>query len=60
MNARIVCHLLNSHDYEIYKESELVDNHNNVIGFIIVSKCKYCGKIKKTKVITEEGYGRPY
>lgn len=58
MSQNIWCRFFGVHKYEIFKEEELKDVKGNVIGKVIISKCNNCGKIKRTKIYTEEGYGR--
>lgn len=40
------------HDSEVYKEELLTDVRGNLIGRVIITKCKNCGKIKSTRIIT--------
>lgn len=40
------------HQYEVYKELELNNVRNDIIGTVIVSRCANCGKIKTSKVYT--------
>lgn len=40
------------HQYEVYKEEPLQDVRNNVIGKVIINRCKVCGKIKQTTIKT--------
>ena len=58
MSQNAWCRFLGIHRYEVYKEEELTDVKGNVIGKVIISKCSNCGKIKYTRVYTEELYGR--
>lgn len=48
-NNSIKC-LFRLHNYEVYKEIELVNVRKDVIGMIIVSHCTRCGKIKTTEI----------
>lgn len=48
-NNSIKC-LFRFHNYEVYKEIELVNVRKDVIGMIIVSRCTRCGKIKTTEI----------
>lgn len=34
------------HKYEVYKEEELKDFRNNIVGKVIINRCVNCGKIK--------------
>lgn len=47
---------LGTHSFEVYKEEPLVNAHNNQIGFVIISRCKNCGKIHKDTVFTNNSY----
>ena len=48
---------LGLHNSEVFREIDLTDLKGAVIGLIIVSKCKNCGKLKHTKIHTvERGY----
>lgn len=47
---------LGMHEYELYKELQLIANtkdsmYDNV-GITLVNKCKYCGKITYTDIVT--------
>ena len=48
-NNSIKC-LFRLHNYEVYKEIELVNVRKDVIGMIIVSRYTRCGKIKTTEI----------
>ena len=48
-NSSIKC-LFRLHNYEVYKEIDLIDVRKDVIGTIIVSRCTRCGKIKTTEI----------
>lgn len=48
-NNSIKC-LFRLHNYEVYKEIELINVRKDVIGIIIVSRCTRCGKIKTTEI----------
>lgn len=48
-NNSIKC-LFRLHNYEVYKEIDLIDVRKDVIGTIIVSRCTRCGKIKTTEI----------
>lgn len=50
-NNSIKC-LFRLHNYEVYKEIDLIDVRKDVIGTIIVSRCTCCGKIKTTEIRT--------
>ena len=50
-NNSIKC-LFKLHNYEVYKEIDLIDVRKDVIGIIIVSRCTRCGKIKTTEIRT--------
>lgn len=58
MNINVWCRFFNTHKYEVYGEEKIKDAKGNDIGKVIISRCSNCGKIKYTKVYTEEGYGR--
>lgn len=58
MKQNIWCKLFNLHKYEVIKEEDLTDNKGNKIGIIIVSRCTNCGKIRRTKIYTENGHER--
>ena len=45
-------YLFRLHNYEVYKEIDLIDVRKDVIGTIIVSRCTRCGKIKTTEIRT--------
>lgn len=55
MKINIWCRFFNLHKYEIIKQEDLHDARGNIIGFVIVSRCINCGKIKHHKVYTEDG-----
>lgn len=55
MNNYVKC-ALGLHKYEVYKEENLTDIRDNVIGRIIISRCSICGKIHVDKVRTVENY----
>lgn len=42
--------LFGLHSYEIHKEEDFTDARGNVIGKMIINRCKYCGKIDGTKI----------
>lgn len=44
------------HQFEVYKELELINVRKDVIGTVIVSRCAHCGKIKSTEVRTVNNY----
>jgi hypothetical protein len=50
-NNSIKC-LFRLHNYEVYKEIDLIDVRKDVIGTIIVSRCTCCDKIKTTEIRT--------
>ena len=56
MKQNLWCKIFNLHKYEIIKEENFNNIHRDIIGTIIISRCTNCGKIKHTKIITEDGY----
>lgn len=58
MKQNIWCKLFNLHKYEIIKEDFYYNKHGDIIGNTIISRCSNCGKIKHTKIITQEDYDR--
>lgn len=52
--GKISCRFLGCHEYEVIKEIDLKDNREFVIGTIIVSRCKQCGKIVHHKIYTQD------
>lgn len=47
---------LGFHSYEIYKEELLTDVRGNIIGKVIINRCKHCGKIQTNKIHNVENY----
>lgn len=47
---------LRMHEYEIHEEIEMYDIRNNIIGKIIINRCKNCGKIKIINISTTKNY----
>lgn len=58
MKQNLWCKIFNLHKYEVMKEENFNNRHGDIIGTIIISRCSNCGKIKYTKIITEDGYDR--
>lgn len=58
MKQSILCKWFGLHVYEVFKENDLVDKKENVIGKVITSRCTICGKIKTDNIYIEEGHGR--
>ena len=54
MKQNLWCKIFNLHKYEIIKEENFNNRHRDIIGTIIISRCTNCGKIKHTKIITED------
>lgn len=52
MKQSIKCKL-GMHNYEIIDTKEVNSYHNTVIGLVYISRCKNCGKIKSTRVYTD-------
>lgn len=44
------------HHYEVYKEVEVKDSTDTIVGINIVSRCNNCGKIKIKFVATDANY----
>lgn len=57
MKQSIKCKL-GLHQYEVYAEEILTNVKEEVIGKIIISRCKHCGKLKQFRVITNNHYVR--
>lgn len=58
MKQNIWCKFFNFHKYEILREESFLNKHGDTVGTLIISKCSNCGKIKTTKIYTEEGYDK--
>lgn len=37
--------LFHVHQYDVYKEENIVNKTDEIVGKIIISRCKICGKI---------------
>lgn len=51
MKEDIKC-LIRLHHYEIIETLDYRDVRGNVIGKVIISRCKNCGKLKQYKILT--------
>lgn len=58
MKQNLWCKFFGLHKYEIIKEEKKTDPKGNVIGFVIISRCTNCGKIKSKTIYTEINYGQ--
>jgi len=55
MSQDIKCYL-GVHKYEVLSTEILQNPYKAIIGKIIVSRCKNCGKIKHTTIYTDTYY----
>lgn len=56
MFKRALMCALRLHELEIHKEEPIVNIKDEVIGTMIINRCKHCGKIKLKKVILSNDY----
>lgn len=49
---------VHGHNYEIVEKHEYKNNKGDIIGEVIVSRCKRCGRITCKTIITVREYGR--
>jgi hypothetical protein len=47
-----------AHKYEIYKEEEMKNFRNEIIGKVVINRCSNCGRIKVKRVYTTIDNGR--
>lgn len=47
---------LGLHQYEVYKEEDLYNVYKVLVGKVIISRCKHCGKIIYKHIYTIEKY----
>lgn len=43
---------LGLHEYEVFKEEPFMTAKGNQIGIVIISRCKYCGKVVAKRIET--------
>jgi len=55
MKQAIKC-ALGLHQYEIYAEEIITNIKEESIGKIIINRCKFCGKLKQIRIITNKNY----
>lgn len=48
--------LIGLHQYEVYKEEKLTDVRGNLIGKVIINRCKHCGKIQENVIHLTTNY----
>lgn len=51
---RFLCKFLGLHKYVVLEKVPYSDVKEHVIGFVVVSRCTICGRIKRTTIIQEE------
>lgn len=52
MKQSIKCRL-GMHSYEVLDTKEIKSFYDISIGLVFISRCKHCGKIKSTRVYTD-------
>lgn len=58
MKQNVWCKFFHLHHYEIIKEENLTNRHGDIIGIVVISKCRNCGKVTSKTIYTEEGYSK--
>lgn len=51
MFRRALMCALGLHEYEVFKEEAITNVKDEVIGKMIVNRCKHCGRLKSKRII---------
>lgn len=55
MKQSIKC-ALRLHNYDVFKEEDVINVRKEIVAKVIISRCKHCGKIKHNTIPVVERY----